>query len=94
MTQIDYIKHLRENEGESISGIARRVKCSWKTAKKYADGEINLQTRGRRKRKKRVMDGYEEWVEAFGRGPKNAEKTKTDGKSHLQNLARDGLLGI
>jgi transposase len=65
VTQINYIKQLREDEGASISEIARRLKCSWKTAKKYADGEINLQTRGKRKRKKTVMDGYEEWVEAW-----------------------------
>lgn len=65
VTQIEYIKHLRENEGASISEIATRVKCCWKTAKKYADGEINLQTRGKRRRKQRVMDGYEEWIEAW-----------------------------
>lgn len=65
MTQIDYIKHLREKEDASISEIATRVQCSWKTAKKYADGNIDLQGRGKRKRKKRVMDGYEEWIEAW-----------------------------
>jgi len=65
VTQIEYIKHLRENEGASISEIASRVKCCWKTAKKYADGEVNLQTRGNRKRKQQVMDGYEEWIEAW-----------------------------
>ncbi|MDR9785891.1 MAG: hypothetical protein RJR37_01180 [Peptococcaceae bacterium MAG4] len=42
MTQIDYIKHLRDIEGASISEIAARVKCDWKTAKKYADGSIDL----------------------------------------------------
>ena len=51
VTQIDYIKHLRENEGASISEIASRLKCSWKTAKKYADGEVDLQKRHRRARK-------------------------------------------
>jgi predicted transcriptional regulator len=48
VTQIDYIKHLRENEGASISEIASRLKCSWKTAKKYDDGEVDLQKRHRR----------------------------------------------
>jgi predicted transcriptional regulator len=42
VTQIDYIKHLREKEDASISEIATRVQCSWKTAKKYADGNIDL----------------------------------------------------
>ena len=65
MTQIEYIKHLRENEGASISEIATRVECSWKTAKKYADGTIDLQGRPKQKRKRRVMEGYEEWVEAM-----------------------------
>lgn len=48
MTQIDYIKHLRDNEGASISEIASRVKCDWRTARKYADGEVDLQQRGSR----------------------------------------------
>jgi hypothetical protein len=61
--QIDYIKHLREKE--DASKIATRVQCSWKTAKKYADGNIDLQGRGKRRRKKRVMEGYEEWIEAW-----------------------------
>lgn len=65
VTQVDYIKHLREKEGASISEIATRVQCSWKTAKKYADGNIDLQGRGKRRRKKRVMEGYEEWIEAW-----------------------------
>ncbi len=65
VTQIDYIKHLRENEGASISEIASRLKCSWKTAKKYADGEVDLQKRHRRARKKTVMEGYEEFIEAM-----------------------------
>jgi len=43
VTQIDYIKHLREIEGASISEIATRVECCWSTAKKYADGNIDLQ---------------------------------------------------
>lgn len=55
VTQIDYIKHLRNNEDTSISEIASRVQCDWKTAKKYADGDINLQKRGKRSRRKAVM---------------------------------------
>lgn len=46
VTQIDYIKHLRENEDASISEIASRLQCDWKTAKKYADGDIDLQELG------------------------------------------------
>ncbi len=43
VTQVNYIKHLREIEGASISEIASRVGCCWETAKKYADGNIDLQ---------------------------------------------------
>ncbi len=62
VTQVDYIKHLRNNEGASISEIASRVGCCWETAKKYADGNIDLQQRGRRKRRKLVMEGFEEEI--------------------------------
>ncbi|CUB59429.1 hypothetical protein BN2127_JRS10_04942 [Bacillus subtilis] len=40
MPEINYIKHLRENEDLSISEIARKVGKDWKTVKKYADGAI------------------------------------------------------
>nr|WP_305927850.1 hypothetical protein [Bacillus mycoides] len=42
MPEINYIKHLRENEDLSISEIARKVGKDWKTVKKYADGEIQV----------------------------------------------------
>ncbi len=62
MTQVNYIKHLREVEGANISEIQRRVGCSWPTAKKYADSEIDLQERNHRTRKKTVMADFEEIV--------------------------------
>ena len=65
VTQIDYIRHLRDVEGASISEIAARVKCDWKTAKKYADGSVDLRQRGRRARKKTAMEGFEEYIEAW-----------------------------
>src|SRR5690554_7550504 len=77
--EIDYIKHLRDIEGASISEIAARVKCDWKTAKKYADGNIDLRRRGRRSRKKTVMEGFEEYLEAWlhedQRMPKKQRRT-------------------
>jgi len=42
MSQINYIKRLREKESYSISEIAERVNINWRTAKKYADGGRNL----------------------------------------------------
>ncbi len=52
VTQIDYIKHLRENEDASISESASKLQCDWKTAKKYADGDIDLPELGKRAKKK------------------------------------------
>jgi len=79
VTQIDYIKHLREIEGASVNEIATRIECSWKTAKKYADSNIDLQMKYKQKRRRRVMEGYEEWIEAWleedQRMPKKQRRT-------------------
>ena len=94
VTQIDYIKHLRDNEDASISEIVSRVKCDWKTAKKYADGDVNLQKRGKRKRKKTVMEGYveyiEEWLEEDQRMPKKQRRTAKAMFKELQKLGYQG----
>ena len=58
VTQIDYIKHLRENEGCSISEIAKRVKINWRTAKNYADEEVKIQNKIKQQREKPVMGPY------------------------------------
>lgn len=42
MPEINYIKHLRENEDLSISDIAKKLGINWRTAKKYADGEVSI----------------------------------------------------
>ncbi len=65
MAQVNYIKDLREREGVSISGIASQVKISWSTAKKYADSPVDFDQQPKRKRKRVVMDGFEEYVEAW-----------------------------
>ena len=65
MPQTDYIKYLREVKGASINEIAAQVQCSWRTAKKYADGNINLQQQGQRKCERPVIGPYEFWVEAW-----------------------------
>jgi transposase len=94
VTQIDYIKHLRDIEGASISEIAIRVKCDWKTAKKYADGNIDLRQRGRRSRKKTVMKGFEEYLEAWlhedQRMPKKQRRTAKKIFEELQKLGYQG----
>ncbi|HDR8111918.1 TPA: IS21 family transposase [Bacillus cereus] len=42
MPEINYIKHLRENEDLTITEISRKLGCNWRTAKKYADGDIEI----------------------------------------------------
>ncbi|EOV9525752.1 IS21 family transposase, partial [Bacillus cytotoxicus] len=42
MPEINYIKHLRENEDLTIAEISRKLGCNWRTAKKYADGDIEI----------------------------------------------------
>lgn len=39
MPEVNYIKHLRENEDLSINEIARKTGRNWRTVKKYADEE-------------------------------------------------------
>ena len=94
VTQIDYIRHLRDVEGASISEIAARVKCDWKTAKKYADGSVDLRQRGRRARKKTAMEGFEEYIEAWlledERLPRKQRRTA---KKMFEDLLRIGYQG-
>lgn len=94
VTQIDYIRHLRDVEGASISEIAARVKCDWKTAKKYADGSVDLRQRGRRARKKTAMEGFEEYIEAWlledERLPRKQRRTA---KKMFEDLLRTGYQG-
>lgn len=44
MPEVNYIKHLRENEDLTISEISRKTGHNWRTIKKYADGEVPLQS--------------------------------------------------
>ncbi len=94
VTQIDYIKHLRNNEDTSISEIASRVQCDWKTAKKYADGDINLQKRGKRSRRKAVMGGFEEYIKDWlfedQRMPKKQRRTAKVMFNNLRELGYQG----
>lgn len=44
MPEVNYIKHLRENEDLTISEISRKTGHNWRTVKKYADGEVPLES--------------------------------------------------
>lgn len=65
MAQIDYIKHLRDQEGASIEKIRRVVGVDWRTAKKYADGDMSPGPRGVQRRKRPVTGPIEQIVDAW-----------------------------
>lgn len=94
VTQVNYIKHLREIEGASISEIASRVGCCWETAKKYADGNIDLQKRNKRKRKKPVMEGFEEdIIDMLVQDQRMPACQRRTGKAIYEGLVRLGYQG-
>lgn len=79
VAQIDYIKLLREEAKLSISEIMRRTKLSWRTVKKYADGDVQTQKRPRQKRKRRVlteehMVALETWILEDQRRPRKYQR--------------------
>ncbi|KAF0196163.1 MAG: integrase catalytic subunit [Bacillota bacterium] len=55
VAQIEYIKHLRDDEGLNISEIAQRTDLDWRTVRKYADSENQVQERPRQRRKRRAL---------------------------------------
>ncbi len=63
--QIEYIKDLRENEGCSISEIAKQLQIDWRTAKKYADSYVSVQRKPKRRRISPVMGPYENIVDLW-----------------------------
>ena len=65
MAQINYIKQLREDDEKSITDIADTLGISWRTAKKYADGDLKVEDRPKQKRKRPVMGPYTEIVDAW-----------------------------
>lgn len=64
MAQIDYIKHLREEDKLSISKIANKLEINWRTAKKYADGDPDSES-SKRRRQRPVMGPYTNIVDAW-----------------------------
>ncbi|MBS3813862.1 IS21 family transposase [Candidatus Bipolaricaulota bacterium] len=59
------MKQLREEDEESITDIADTLGISWRTAKKYADGDLNTEDRPKQKRIRPVMGPYTEVVDAW-----------------------------
>lgn len=65
MPEINYIKHLRENEDMSISHIAEKTGKNWRTVKKYADGDIPTESLTFSKRGMMYEEGYGEIVDCW-----------------------------
>lgn len=63
MPEVDYIKHLREEEDLSINEIARKTGCNWRTVKKYADGESFEETLKFTRRGMMYEEGFGEIVD-------------------------------
>lgn len=89
MTQINYIKELREREGLSISEKAKRLKIHWNTTKKYSDGDVTIKEKATGKRERPVMGSYEHlveaWLEEDLRMPKKQRRTAISYNSYLPN---------
>lgn len=65
MPEVNYIKHLREEEDLSINEIARKTGCNWRTVKKYADGESFQETLKFTKRGMMYEEGFGEIVDCW-----------------------------
>lgn len=44
VAEVNYIKHLRDIEDMSLNEISKKTGCNWRTVKKYADGEVPLES--------------------------------------------------
>jgi transposase len=77
---MEYIRFLRETEKLSLSEIVRTTNTTWRTAKKYADGQATTQKGPRQRRRARVLkDAYREaletWILEDERRPRKHRRT-------------------
>lgn len=94
MAQIDLIKELREFEGWSINKIAKELKCSWATVEKYADHSIDLQTRGKRKRKAPILGPYKHIIDAWlAEDRRRPAKQRRTAQKIYRDLCKQGYTG-
>lgn len=79
MPEIHHIKHLREKKGLSLSEIVRRTGFNWRTVKKYADGDISVRQKIKRKRGMMEEEGYgqiiDDWLEEDAKLPRKQRRT-------------------
>lgn len=65
MAEIDYIRYLRDKKKLSITEIAEKLEINWRTAKRYADGDLDFDEKPKRNRKSTVMEPYANIVDAW-----------------------------
>lgn len=63
MPEVNYIKHLRNNEDMNITDISNKLGRNWRTIKKYADGEVPNGTLRVNKRGMMYDEGFGEIVD-------------------------------
>ena len=92
--QAKYIKELREVKGLSVAKISAMNEITWKTAKKYADEDVNLEARPRQRRRRRVMEGFTEYVDAWlEEDMQNRRKDRLTAKAIYELLCELGFTG-
>jgi len=94
MARVNLIRDLRDVEGKSIAEIARTMNINWRTAKKYADGEI-LDWYGPRVRRARPVIGpftevIEDWLWEDSRLPAKHRRTARKIYLELKELGYTG----
>ncbi len=94
VARINRIRDLRDGEGLSITGIAQVLKLNWRTAKKYADGEV-LSADGPRIRRPRpvigpYMETIDDWLEEDLRMPAKQRRTARKIYRDLRDLGYAG----
>ncbi len=94
MSDINCIKHLRNNKGLSIRKIEETLGINWRTAKKYADGEQVPQIKNK---KKKGMMHEEKWGEIVSdwlfEDQKLKKKLRRTNKAILDELKGLGFQG-
>lgn len=65
MPEVNYIKHLRDNEDLTINEIVKKTGKNWRTVKRYADGEVPLEKLPSSKNGMMYEEGYGEIVDIW-----------------------------
>ncbi|WP_079707632.1 IS21 family transposase [Paraliobacillus ryukyuensis] len=90
MPEVNYIKHLRENEDLSINEISRKTGCNWRTVKKYADGEVSQESLSSSKKGMMYDEGYGEIVDYWlEEDMKLKRKDRRTNKNMFEQLKRE-----